>query len=623
MPARVVTDTQQMPRRARYLVPRDAPRRGEFLAAFMVLVVLAHVLFAQLTIILAVLFCLVTRVTRWRLSWLVGPLIVGVAWTLAVGPRAAAAGFADGPARVAAYLGASGHQAAHLVHFNAAFTGISSWLPRQLPLAVVAGAAEAAVIGWLIWLHTDEWNVPPPRPGLLAAGRRTTTRRTIRAGGVVTRDGACLGVTAGSGTRVTVSWAELAGGVSVCGSAEQDVLATSFQLVHAAVRRRKPVFVLDHTGDPGLPRQLAAVCAAASAPLQVLGDSAAEPSDPRVRPACYEPFRRGDPAQRASLVAAMVSWDGPGSQFRRSCVAYLEDVFELIDAAPGDPRVPVLDEVLHLLNPTAMQARMEHVPAVYPRRDVLAERTRVSVSLLHSEPATTAQLARQLRELRASAPGRWLRPPVRDPAAEIDVGRAVTQRGVVLFRLAGTPEEVGSAMLTRLVGQDLLAAGTDLHRIGVDADAIVWLAACGSMPRAAVTDMIARGPGLGLPVLATTTYAPAAAELAELTNVVVVHRVTDAPAARHLAAATGALDLPQGNPAKPGGPAPPGDPGTPGDPGFPTGAGYLSALRAGEFVLAVKNPPRLVPRAFAVRARIPPPAWGGRPAAGRRARERA
>ena len=110
-----------------------------------------------------------------------------------------------------------------------------------------------------------------------------------------------------------------------------------------------------------------------------------------LQPACYEPFRHGDPGPRASLIAATVSWDGPGSQYRRSCAAYLEDVFELIDAAPGDPRVPVLDEVIHLLNPTAMRARMEHVPATYPRRDVLAERTRVSVSLAarragHSPP---------------------------------------------------------------------------------------------------------------------------------------------------------------------------------------------------------------------------------------------
>jgi hypothetical protein len=625
MPARVVTDNQQMPRRARYLVPRDLPRRGEILAACLVFAVLAHVLFAQLTIICAVLFCLVTRVTRWRLSWLVAPAVIGVAWTLAVGARAAAAGFADGPAQVAAYLGASGRQAAHLLHFNAAFTGIGSWLPRQLPLAIVAGAAEAAVIGWLIWLHTDEWNVPPARPGLLAAARRAATRRAIRAGGVVTRDGGCLGVTAGSGARVTVSWAELAGGVSVCGSAERDVLATSFQLVHAAVRRRKPVFAVDLTADPGLPRQLAAVCAAASAPLQVFGD-AAQPSDPSARAACYEPFRRGDPAQRASLIVAMVSWDGSGSQYRRSCAAYLEDVFELIDAAPGDPRVPVLDEVIHLLNPTAMRARMEHVPAVYPRRDVLAERTRVSVSLLHAEPATIAQLARQLRELRAAAPGRWLRPPGQDPAAEIDVGRTITQRGVVLFRLGGTAETASSAMLARLVCQDLLAAGTALHRIGVDGDAIVWLAGCGSMPRTAVTDMVARGPGVGLPVLATTTSGPAAAELAELTNVVVVHRMTDAAAARHLAAVTGAADPPpsQGF-MTPGNPAERDGTGIPGHPGFPpaAGAGNLSALRDGEFLLAVKDPRRLVPRAFVVQARIPP-VGDGRPAAtGRRARERA
>jgi hypothetical protein len=118
----------------------------------------------------------------------------------------------------------------------------------------------------------------------------------------------------------------------------------------------------------------------------------------------------------------------------------------------------------------------------------------------------------------------------------------------------------------------------------------VWLAECGSMPRTAVTDLIARGAGVGLPALATTTTARAAAELAQLTNAVVVHRMTDAATARHL----------------------------------PTDAGHLSALHDGEFVLAVNNPRRLVPRAFLVRARISPAARPGRiAAAGQRARERA
>jgi hypothetical protein len=625
MLARVVTGAEQMPRRARYLVPRGLPRRGEILAAGLVLIVLAHLVFAQLTIVVAAVFVLTTRVTRWRLSWLIVPAVTAVAWTAAVGVRAAAAGFADGPAKVIGYFGAGPHQANHLLHFTGAFAQMESWLPRQLPLAILAGAAEAAIVGWLSWLHTDEWNLPAARPGLLAAARRAATRRAIRAGGVVTRDGSCLGVAAGSGARVTVSWAETAGGISVCGSAEADVLTTSFQLVHAAVRRRKPVFAVDLTGDPDLPRRLAAVCAAAGAPLHVFGDPAAgqdQAAGGWIRPACYEPFRRGDPAQRAALVTAMISWDGPGTQYRRSCTAYLEDVFELLDAAPGDPRVPVLDEVIHLLNPTAMRARMEHVPAAYPRHDVLAERTRVSISLLHAEPATTAQLDRQLRELRASAFGRWLRPP--GQAAAIDLGRTATERGVVLFRLGGPGGPGGSApaatgaMLTRLICRDLLTAGAALHRIGVDGDGIVWLAECGSMPRGSVTDIIARGPEAGLPVLAATTSARAAAELAQLTNVVVVHRMDDAATARHLAAVAGGPDpAPPGNGAGPGHPAERAGPAAAPDPGPGPAAspGSLSALRDGEFLLTVKNPRRLVPRARVVRARIPPSARDPRAAA--------
>ena len=569
MPAEIVTEAEQVPRRARYLVPRGLPRRGEIIAACVVLVVLAHVLFAQLTIILAAVFYLVTLVTRWRLSWLTIPVLAAVAWTAAVGPRVAATGFADGPAQVARYLGASGQQVRHLLHFTAAFAGMDRWLPRQLPLAIVTGAAEAALAGWLSWLHTDEWNMPPARPGLIVAARRAVTVRAIRSGAVVTRDGGCLGVEAGSGARVALAWSEAAGGISVCGSAEQDVLTTSFQLVHAAVRRRKPVLAVDLTSDPDLPARLAAVCTEADAPLQVFGP---------VGSACYEPFRHGDPAWRASLITAMLSWEGPGRQYRRSCVAYLEDVFELLDAAPGDPRVPVLDEVIHLLNPTAMRARMEYVPAAYPRRAALAERTRVSMSLIHAEPATTAQLTRQLRELRASAFGRWLRPSAQGQAGEIDLGRAVTERAVVLFRLGGPDQAASAAMLTRLICEDLLAAGAALSGIGVDGDGLVWLPECGSLPRRPVTDMIARGPGTGLPVLAVTTFPQVATELAELTNVVVMHRMTDDDAARQLAEAAGAPGLPLGE---------------------------------REFLLTVKNPQRLVPRAQLVRARIPP----GRPAA--------
>src|SRR6266568_1668398 len=82
-PAEVVTEAEQMPRHARYLVPRGLPRRDEILAGCLVLAVLVHVLFAQLTIVLAALFYLITRITRWRLSWLTIPALAGLASTAA------------------------------------------------------------------------------------------------------------------------------------------------------------------------------------------------------------------------------------------------------------------------------------------------------------------------------------------------------------------------------------------------------------------------------------------------------------------------------------------------------------------------------------------------------------
>ena len=183
----------------------------------------------------------------------------------------------------------------------------------------------------------------------------------------------------------------------------------------------------------------------------------------------------------------MLSWDGPGRQYRRSCLSYLNDVFELLDAAPGDPRIPVLDDVLHLLNPVALRARMEYVPAGYPRRDVLAERVRVSAHLMSAEPATIAGPSRQLRELRESPFGRWLRPSPGGPAAEIDIGRAIADRAVVLFRLgapspSASPSPAASpAMLDRLICQDLLTVGPASNRTaagGADDAGLIWLAEC-------------------------------------------------------------------------------------------------------------------------------------------------
>ena len=162
-------------------------------------------------------------------------------------------------------------------------------------------------------------------------------------------------------------------------------------------------------------------------------------------------------------------------------------------------------------------------------------------------------------------------------------------------------------MLARLVCEDLLAAAAALTEIGVDGDGIVWLGECGALPKQSVTDMIARGPDAGLPVLAATTSPPVGVELAELTNVVVAHRMNDAAAVLHLARAVGvaAPELPPADAVSDGRGS--GGRGSGGrESAAEPAAASLPALRDGEFLLAVRNPRRLVPRAQLVRARTPP-----------------
>ena len=186
---------------------------------------------------------------------------------LALGPGRAAAGFAAGPAQVLDYLG-QGRLAAGLTHPSGAFAGAGRWLPRQLPIALIAGAAEAALVGWLESLRAGASAIPPRRPGAVAAARTALAGWLIRSGSVVTRNGCALGVAPATGAVAELRWPEIAGGILVAGAENRGVTVTSLQVVHAALRRRKPLIVLDVSADAAIARALTAACAATGTPLR-------------------------------------------------------------------------------------------------------------------------------------------------------------------------------------------------------------------------------------------------------------------------------------------------------------------------------------------------------------------
>jgi hypothetical protein len=590
MPAEPVVTAPRAPRRARYVIPSETPRRGELVAAIGVLLVLLHVIFAQLTLILALIFFGVTKVTRWRPSWLAVPAAAGFLWTLAIGPAAALAGFTAGPSLVASYVGGIAGHSSRLLHLGLAYSAMGHWLPRQLPVALMTGAAEAAIAAGLDWLHTDEWEVRPPRPGLFVAVRRAAVIRTVRSGGVVARDGACLGVNETSGRPAVLSWPEVAGGVLVVGSSRSGTTTSSFQLVQAAVRLRKPVIVVNLGSGTGLAASLAAVCAAADAPFYEFGDAG---------PASYEPFRVGSPDRRATLVTAMINWSGTSGHYRRSFAAYLTDVFELIEAAPADRRIPVLDDVAHLLDPLALEARLAQVRAYHSGHAKLTDRVRTSVSLARAEPELLMTAASQLAQLRESPIGRWLRPAPASGGGHIDIGRVVRERAVALFSLGSPGHASAAARLAWLIGQDILATDGDLQEIGVDGDGLAWFDHCEGLPQPMLRDLITRGAGAGLPVMLTTTSARAGGGVADQVNALVIHRMPDADSAERFARQTGDRLVPEPWTGT-------GDRELTATPRVP--AGRLQDLGRGRFALVVREPAgRLVAAGRTVPTTLPAP----------------
>jgi hypothetical protein len=531
-------------RRPQVPVPRDTPRHRELTAVLVVAAVLTHLLLAQLTLVLVVIMYVIDRVSRWRPQWLLVPAGVGVVWTLAIGPARALAGLTAGPRQVLAYLGSIDRYPGHLIRPLGAYAGLGHWLPEQFPVALILASAE--VFG-LSWLQRRLEGGRAWRTGLIVAARRRMTTASIRSGGVVSRDGCRIGLDLDTGHAAEVSWREAEGGVLCAGPAagrgpgadagtgaagaalprparpgpgaagDDGPAASGFTLAHAAVRRRKPVIVIDLTGSPWLAESLAAACLEPRAPFSSFGPAG---------PGYYEPLRGGDPARAAALVMAMIDWTGVGDQQRRSCAAYLTDALAVQAAAPGDRRVAVLDDLVRLLTPDALRQRAALIPAYHPRRTVLADRASVSASLLQADPATVAVPAAQLPGLRASALGRWLQPG--PPGARISLGQTVRERGVTLLSLDRGADAPAAGMIAGLAVADLMAVCRELHAMSVPGDSLAWINGCEVLGQQMLAELVAQGRGAGMGVVLSTTSAPVADHLAGRVDVLVAREPVDA-----------------------------------------------------------------------------------------------
>jgi hypothetical protein len=240
--------------------------RGELAAGLAAVAVVAQCALAPAMLLIAALLVLVGRISRWQLAWLLLPALGSACWLGVAGLPATAHALTAGAARLTAADLAVALHPGRLLHPAAAFAGSGRWVPRELPLLLLAGTAEAAIA---LWPHRTQ------RPGLIAALRRRAAAAALAAGHTVTAGGFAIGVS-GSGRRSAVSWAQAERGVLLTGGDPVALDQIGLAIACAAVRRRKAVLVLDLSaaGGTSVCAQVAGLAGRAGVPVTRIGSVA-------------------------------------------------------------------------------------------------------------------------------------------------------------------------------------------------------------------------------------------------------------------------------------------------------------------------------------------------------------
>jgi len=246
-------------------------RRGELAAGLAAVAVVAQCALAPVMLLVAVLLVLAGRISRWQLAWLLLPALGSACWLAVAGLPATAHALTAGAGRLTAADLAVALHPGRLLHPATAFAGSGRWLPEELPLLLLAGTAEAAIV---LWPHRTQ------RPGLVAALRRHAAAAALAAGHTVTANGFAIGVS-GSGRLSAVSWAQAERGVLLTGADPAELDQIGLAIACAAVRRRKTVLVLDLSaaGAVSVCAQVAGLAERAGVPVTCIGSVADDGQD--------------------------------------------------------------------------------------------------------------------------------------------------------------------------------------------------------------------------------------------------------------------------------------------------------------------------------------------------------
>ena len=143
-------------------------------------------------------------------------------------------------------------------------------------------------------------------------------------------------------------------------------------------------------------------------------------------------------------------------------------------------------------------------------------------SELPADPAATRAMAARLDGLRSGAIGAGLGRPVPGGEDVINLGRALAERGVVLFALNRVAHGRWAVMVAQEVIADVAGLLADRVGHGARADCLLWVNGFEATARSELVAQLELGPRAGAVTLLSTAVGAAAGWIADQVNVVAI-----------------------------------------------------------------------------------------------------
>lgn len=566
-------------RRRRYLLGDPDRTRATAWSALVLFLIVLMVVLPLAVPVAAILWVSITLVRVRRSGALITAGVGAVAFVAAGGPVASLRRWSEGPQALYRFVHQvitdKGTSVAAAWHEQTA--GLAGrWLLGQIPLALLIGGLLAWWLGWLRWLHTDEWMIPEPRKGMLARLRQRRITVSITAGRLVsTPDAAVMGVDNKTGGRLDLYDDERRGHVLVVGANGSGKSTTVFKIFEADLDRGRPVFFTDLKGLPQDRLLIQAATEIYRVPCVTFtldGGSWWDPFRPQHRAGrnWWDLARIADRGERSNLLLAMHNFgNGPASDYYRTAAKeFLDLALDVIDATPQMPYESTLETLLELAEMNTLTSRASQIPIPEAAEGAAARsqlNTRLAAILgkIASDKDLLNGYLSGLSAMAYTAAGRHLRIP-QCPAEQLDsrdgltyIGglpvmdlAAIRTRGAVaLFCFNKTRDGDMTARLGRLAVANQTTVFGQMAEVGDLRRTLVIVDEFSALEANTTKDLMVRSRGAGADVVLATQAIEdieiaadsraAAGQMLSNVNVVIAHRIGDGEAAKRVAAVAG------------------------------------------------------------------------------------